>query len=137
MQLQAVRTVLLHCCKRATAALLHFLDLREEIGNSTNNVSHLLIGQIVIWIIYSRSCICLSKQRCQETVSQGKTSSGRGCQTDRSTLKPSSLTSVKVNDWKIAVGQGVKVPSPDIFGCTMLCSICIVRENTSDPRCIC
>ena len=42
------------------------------------------------------------------TVSQGR-------QTDRSTLKPSSLPSVKVNYWKIAVGHGVKVPSPDIF----------------------
>ena len=45
-------------------------------------------------------------QRCQETVSQGKTSSGQGRQTDRSTLKSASLASVKANHWKIAVGQG-------------------------------
>ena len=38
------------------------------------------------------------------------------CQTDRSTLKPSSSASVKLNEWKIAVGQRIKVPSPDIFG---------------------
>ena len=34
------------------------------------------------------------------------------CQTDRSTLKPNSLASVKVNYWKLAVRQGVKLPSP-------------------------
>ena len=41
----------------------------------------------------------------------------QGCQTDRSTLKPSSLASVKVNIWKIAVvqGAGAKVPSPDVL----------------------
>ena len=33
----------------------------------------------------------------------------------RSTLKHSSLTSVKVKYWKIPVGQGVKVPPPHIF----------------------
>ena len=38
-------------------------------------------------------------------ISQGKTSSGQGCQTDRPTLKPSSLASVKVNYWQKAVGQ--------------------------------
>ena len=32
-----------------------------------------------------------------------------------STLKPSSLASVKVNYWRIAVCQGLKVPSPEIF----------------------
>ena len=46
--------------------------------------------------------------RCQEKVSQG-------CKTKRFRLKPSSLASVKVNYWKIAVGQGVKEPYPDIF----------------------
>ena len=56
-------------------------------------------------------------QRCQETVSQGKTSSGQGCQMDRSALKSSSLhPSVKAIYRKIAVRQGVKVRSPDIFG---------------------
>ena len=49
-------------------------------------------------------------QRGQKAVSQGKTSICQGCQTDRSTLKPSSLAPVKVNHLKIAVGQGVKVP---------------------------
>ena len=39
---------------------------------------------------------------------------GQGCQTDRYTLKPSIFPSVKVKYWKIAVGQEVKVPSPDI-----------------------
>ena len=43
------------------------------------------------------------KQKCHETVSQGKTSSSNGRQTDRSTLKPSSLASVQVNYWKNAV----------------------------------
>ena len=45
-----------------------------------------------------------------------KTYSGQGCQTDRLTLKPSMLASVKVNYWEIPVRQGVKVPSPDVFG---------------------
>ena len=54
-------------------------------------------------------------QRCRETVSQGKPSSRQGCRTDPSTLKPSSLASVKVIFCKTAVGQGVKVLSPDIF----------------------
>ena len=43
---------------------------------------------------------------------------GQECQTDRSTLKPipsSSLASVKVNPWKIAVGPGLKGPSPVMF----------------------
>ena len=35
----------------------------------------------------------------------------QGCQIDRFTLKPSSLASVKVKHWTIAVGQGVKVRS--------------------------
>ena len=51
----------------------------------------------------------------RETASQGKTSSGRGCQIDHSTLKTSGLASVKANYWKIAVRRGVKVPSPDVF----------------------
>ena len=42
--------------------------------------------------------------------------SGQGCKPRRSTPKPSSLPSVTVYDWKIAVGQGVKVPSLDMFG---------------------
>ena len=50
----------------------------------------------------------------QETVSNGKTSSGQGRQTDPSALKPSSLASVKAIFGKIAVSQGLKVPSPDI-----------------------
>ena len=41
--------------------------------------------------------------------------SGQGCHTDRSILKPSSLASVKVNYWKLAVGQRGQVPSPGIF----------------------
>ena len=53
-------------------------------------------------------------QRSQGTVSQEKTSSRQGYRTDRPALKLSSLASVKVNYWKMAVGQGVKVPSPDI-----------------------
>ena len=32
-----------------------------------------------------------------------KMSSGRGCQIDRPTLKPSSLASVKAKNWKVAV----------------------------------
>ena len=57
-------------------------------------------------------------QICQETISQRKTSNGQGCQTEPYRLKPSSLVSVKVNYWKIAIGQGVKVPSPGIFNRT-------------------
>ena len=34
------------------------------------------------------------------------------------TLKPSNLASVKVDCSKIAVGQGVRVPSPDIIAST-------------------
>ena len=40
-------------------------------------------------------------------------SDGQECKTDRSTLKHSSLASVKVKGWEIAVGQALKVPSPD------------------------
>ena len=53
------------------------------------------------------------RQICQETVSQGKMSSGLGCKTDRCRLKSSILASVEVNYWEIAVGQGLKVPSPE------------------------
>ena len=35
--------------------------------------------------------------------------------TDRSTLNTGSLPSAKVNGWEIAVGQAVKVPSPEMF----------------------
>ena len=43
--------------------------------------------------------------------------SGQGCKKEIvSTLNPSSLVPVKINYWKIAVGQGVKVPSPDVAG---------------------
>ena len=55
------------------------------------------------------------EQRCQETGQARKMFSRQGCQANRSTLKPSSLASVEINYRKIAVGQGVKVPSPDIF----------------------
>ena len=48
------------------------------------------------------------EQMCHETISQG-------CQTDRYTLKPSSLASVNVKHRKIAVGQEVEVRSRDIF----------------------
>ena len=60
-------------------------------------------------------------QICAETVRLGKTSNGLSCQADRSTLKSSSLASIKVNFWKVAVGrcrrpsQGLKVPFPGIF----------------------
>ena len=56
-------------------------------------------------------------QICQEPVNQEQTSSRQGCQTDRSSLKPSSGASLKVNYWQLADGQGVKKPSPDIFAC--------------------
>ena len=42
----------------------------------------------------------------------------QGFKTDRFTLKPSSLASVKVNYRKNAVGQGVKVPSSHNLCCT-------------------
>ena len=55
-------------------------------------------------------------ERCEETVSQsgkGKRPAVKGVKPiDRSTPKPSKLGSLQVNCWKIAVGQGVKVPSP-------------------------
>ena len=47
---------------------------------------------------------------------RGQSPVGQGCKTERSTLKPSNLASVKVNRWKVAVGQGVKGPSPGISG---------------------
>ena len=47
--------------------------------------------------------------------SQAKTSSRQGCQIDHSTLKPSSLAAVKVNDRNFSVGQGLKLSSPDVF----------------------
>ena len=54
-------------------------------------------------------------QSCQETVSQGKTRIGQGCESECFTLKPSSLASVEVNKRENAVRQGVKVPSPEVF----------------------
>ena len=45
----------------------------------------------------------------------------QGFKTDRFTLKPSSLASVKVNYRKNAVGQVVKVPSPDTFDAGQRC----------------
>ena len=50
---------------------------------------------------------------------EGKTSSGQGCQTHRSTQKntPSiTLASVKVSYCKFSVRPGVGVLSPDVFG---------------------
>ena len=47
----------------------------------------------------------------EETILEGKTSVGQGCEMDDSTLKPISLASVKINDWKLSVDQGVIVPS--------------------------
>ena len=62
---------------------------------------------------------------------QGKTSSSQRCQTDGPTLRPSRLASIQCNDWKIAViaiGQGLKVPSPDIiFVLSCAASISFVR----------
>ena len=43
-------------------------------------------------------------------------STRQGRQTNLFRLKPSSMASVKANYRKIAVGQGVKVPSLDILG---------------------
>ena len=63
----------------------------------------------------SSQLVTLKAKICQETVSHGKTSSGQGRQTDRLTLKPSNLASVKVNYWNFSVSQAVKVPSPDVF----------------------
>ena len=54
-------------------------------------------------------------QICQETVSQGQTSTGQRCKSEFYTLKPSSLASVKEKQWENAVSQRVKVPSLDIF----------------------
>ena len=68
-----------------------------------------------------KSLIDHREQSCQETISQGKTSSGQGRQIDRSALKNLVVwrQSRQING-KIAVRQGVKVPSPGIFawGCT-------------------
>ena len=58
---------------------------------------------------------CVSHERVRRRPGKGNGFSDQGCQIDSSTLKPSSLASVKVNHWKIAVGRGVKVPFPDIF----------------------
>ena len=54
-------------------------------------------------------------KRCQEKANQRKTYDGQGCSSKPSTLKPSSLASVRVNYWKIAVFQGLNVPSPGMF----------------------
>ena len=68
-------------------------------------------------------------QRFHETVSQGKTSSGQGCQTNPSTLKPTSLPSDKQFFGKIAVCQGLEVPSPDIFDLDRLHQIVAVKKK--------
>ena len=72
------------------------------------------------------------QQRCHKAVSQDKTSIVQGCQTDRFILKPSSLASVKVNYWKIAVSQGVKGPSSDIFAPYWART---ALANAADPSC--
>ena len=56
-----------------------------------------------------------ARRICQETVSQGKTCTGQGCDSECSTLKPSSLALVTETKQGHAVSQGAKVPSPDIF----------------------
>ena len=38
-----------------------------------------------------------------------------GCKTDRSTQQPNSVGSITVNYWKVLVGQGVNVSSPDLL----------------------
>ena len=52
----------------------------------------------------------------RRSVTEERPAVSQGCQIDRSTLKNSNLASVNASYWKIAVGQGVKGPSPDIFG---------------------
>ena len=85
-------------------------DTDIDIDAKTKDHVNTIGTQVQWWSVYSYSKIC------QQTVSQEKTSRGQGCKTDRSTLEPSILASVKVNYWKIAVGQGVEVPSPGIPG---------------------
>ena len=62
-----------------------------------------------------RGCQKHAGQICQETVSQGKTASGQGCQTNRSILKPSTLASVKVKLLEFSVGHWLKMPSPHML----------------------
>ena len=74
-----------------------------------------LLASCLVPDLHTAECLVPPpSQRCQEVASQGKTSNGQGCQTDRPSLKPtsinSSLGSVCANHWEIAVGQGVKVP---------------------------
>ena len=71
---------------------------------------------------YSRTPIadcfhpCPSKDITRRPVKGKRPAVSQVCQIDHSTLKPSSLPSVRANYRKLAVRQGVKVPSLDIFG---------------------
>ena len=55
------------------------------------------------------------EQRCQETYQATQHGRRQGCRAECSTLKPSSLLSVKAREGEVAVYQGEQMLSPDLF----------------------
>ena len=66
------------------------------------------------YLVYCRTMAAPGKDARRRSVN-GKRLAVEDVQTDRSTLEPSSLATVKGNYWKTSVGQSLKVPCPDIF----------------------
>ena len=66
--------------------------------------------------IYAPEVLVVTKYVRRRSVKGKLPAVSQKCKTDSSTLKPSSLASVKVIYWKIVIGQGVKAPpSPHIL----------------------
>ena len=76
------------------------------------SISHTPTADIYFYL----TCIYTYRDhRCQETCQARQNMRCQGCTAECSTLKPSSVVSVKACQGKIAVCQGVKMLSPDIF----------------------
>ena len=71
--------------------------IRKDASAVRSKIVHhgSFVSRSGVW--YSGMCWSVYTQRCQGTVSQGKTSSGQGRKTYRCTRKPSSLALVEVN----------------------------------------
>lgn len=85
---------------------------QENNGGKKRNNRKVMTGDRTEICKKLKSAVCL-KQVHQKTVSQGKTSTGQGCESESSALNPSVLASIKEKKWEIVVSQGVKMLSPD------------------------
>ena len=113
-------------CPKTTAYFFHYCSNDPSLNPSSlfpkNYRVQPLTGSMIVILTHSRednkekkqNPLHTTGQRCQKTVTsvKGKRPAvSQRCPTDPSTLKPSSLPSIKANDWKITVSEGVKVPA--------------------------